>query len=339
MVHVLSAAGYWVRTLSLDQPSKGQWSDDVETRIGDVTDKSAVQSAMQSVDAVVHLAALLHIANPPPEMREKYERINVGGTATVVEAAIEAGVKRVVLFSTIAVYGHADGCVLNEMSPTHPDTFYAQTKLAAEQLVLNAKRKDGQHLGTVLRLGAVYGSRIKGNYERLTHALARHRFIPVGNGLNRRTLVYDKDVGRAAVLAVSYPAAAGRVFNVTDGKFHTLNEIIESICSALGRKPPRFSLPVGPTRALVGFIEKGCRSLGIKPPVTREMIDKYTEDIAVDGSLIQKELGFVPQYDLKTGWEETIREMRGKLGGWEDGKMGRWEDRRLGRWEDGKVRR
>ena len=40
------------------------------------------------------------------------------------------------------------------------------------------------------------------------------------------------------------------------------------------------------------------------------MIDKYTEDIAVDGSLIQKERGFVPQYDLKTGWEETIKEMR-----------------------------
>jgi UDP-glucose 4-epimerase len=164
---------------------------------GDVTDKAAVQSAMQGVDAVIHLAALLHIFNPPPAMREKYERVNVGGTTTVVEAAIKAGVKRVVLFSTIAVYRASDGCVLNEASPTHPDTFYAQTKLAAEQIVLNAKGADGQPLGTVLRLGAVYGSRIKGNYERLTHALARHRFIPVGNGLNRRTLVYDKDVGRA----------------------------------------------------------------------------------------------------------------------------------------------
>ena len=169
---------------------------------------------------------------------------------------------------------------------------------------------DGQPLGTVLRLGAVYGSRIKGNYERLTHALARNRFIPVGSGLNRRTLVYDKDVGRAAALTVSHPAAASRVFNVTDGGFHTLNEIIESICAALGRNPPRLSLPVGPTRALVGLVEKGSRSIGLKPPITREMIDKYTEDIAVDGSLIQKELGFVPQYDLRAGWEETVREMR-----------------------------
>jgi len=75
---------------------------------------------------------------------------------------------------------------------------------------------------TVLRLGAVYGSRIKGNYERLTHALARHRFIPIGSGLNRRTLVYDKDVGRTDALAVSHPAAAGKIFNVSDGRFHSM---------------------------------------------------------------------------------------------------------------------
>jgi hypothetical protein len=42
------------------------------------------------------------------------------------------------------------------------------------------------------------------------------------------------------------------------------------------------------------------------------MIDKYTEDISVDGSLIQKELGFIPQYDLKADWEETIKEMRAR---------------------------
>ena len=101
------------------------------------------------------------------------------------------------------------------------------------------------------------------------------------------------------------------------------NEIIEAICSALGRKPPRWFLPVGPTRTLIRLIEKGSHAIGLKPPITLEMIDKYTEDIAVDGSLIQKELGFVPQYDLKTGWEETIGEMRGKMGSWEDGKMGR----------------
>ena len=303
-------AGYQIRAFSFDAPTVGMFPQSVEVLIGDVTDQVAVRSAMRGVDAVVHMAALLHIVNPSPELCEKYERINVGGTARVIEAAIEAEVRRVVLFSTIAVYGQASGQVLHEQSPTRPDTYYARTKLAAEQIVLNARGADGQPLGTVLRLGAVYGSRIKGNYERLTHALARHHFIPIGNGLNRRTLVYDKDVARAAVLAVSHPAAAGRVFNVTDGEFHALNEIISSICAALGRKPPRLSLPSGIVRSVARAIEGGYHIFGVISPITQGMVDKYTEDIAVSGSLIQKELGFVPQYDLQTGWRETIGEMR-----------------------------
>ena len=312
VVHALYQTGYRLRTFSVDESASGLFPPPVEVVIGDVADRAAVESAMQGVDAVVHMAALLHIVNPPPEMRKKYERINIGGTKTVIEVALVAGVKSVVLFSTIAVYGQADGQVLNEQSPTNPDTFYAKTKLVAEKIVLNARGTDGQPIGTVLRLGAVYGARIKGNYRRLARALARHRFIPIGNGLNRRTLVYDKDVGRAAVLAVSHPASAGRVFNVTDGGSHTLNEIIESICLALGRKRPRLSLPAGPTREVIGLIEKGSYAIGFKPPVTRDIIDKYTEGIDVDGSLIQKEFGFMPQYDLNTGWKETIEEMRAR---------------------------
>jgi UDP-glucose 4-epimerase len=104
-----------------------------------------------------------------------------------------------------------------------------------------------------------------------------------------------------------------KIYNVSDGQFHTLKEIIVAICDALGRNPPRFSVPVGPARFMAGLMEDTLRLVGQKSPIGRATIDKYTEDIAVDGSLIQKELGFIPQYDLKTGWEETIREMRGKI--------------------------
>lgn len=308
VVKALHDAGYSIRTLSIDPPSAGIWPDDVEARVGDVTNVSAVQAAADGVDAVVHMAALLHIINPRPEMREKYVRVNVGGTETVVDAAIKEGVQRVVLFSTIAVYGASGGRVLDELSPTCPDTFYGQTKLDAEQVVLKARRADGAPLGTVLRFGAIYGSRIKGNYERLTHALSRNKFIPVGDGLNRRTLIYDRDVGRAVVQVVSHPDAAGRLYNVTDGGFYSMNEIIEAICLALGRKPPLFSLPAGPIRMVAGLITKGADLLGRKAPITRETVDKYTEDIAVDGSLFQKEIGFVPQFDLKAGWRDAVKE-------------------------------
>jgi len=310
VVKALHDAGYSIRTLSIDPPPAGIWPKDVEAHIGDVTDPTAVRSSMADVDVVIHMAALLHIINPNYEMRKKYERVNVGGTATVIDAAIAAGVKRVVLFSTIAVYGDSEGAILNERSPVRPVTFYAQSKLAAEKLVLGARSSDGQPIGTVLRFGAIYGARIKGNYERLTHALSHHHFIPIGNGLNRRTLVYDKDVGRAALIAGFHPAAAGCLYNVTDGKFYPLNKIIESICSSLGRKPPRFSLPIGPIRFLAGLFGAVSSIIGVKALINQEIVDKYTEDIAVDGSLFQKETGFVPMYDLKTGWDETIEEMR-----------------------------
>lgn len=309
VVAALVEAGCLVRALSHDPPPADLWPAGVEAEVGDVTDRAAVRAAMRGVDAVVHLAALLHVVDPPASLRSAYERINVGGTALVSEAAREAGVGRLVLFSTIAVYGASAGGVLTEDSVPHPDSFYAETKLAAEQIVRAARRDDGGELGTVLRLGAVYGSRIKGNYRRLVTALARGRFIPIGRGLNRRTLVYDRDVGRAAVLAALHPAAAGQVFNVTDGRIHTLEEIIAALCGALGRMPPRVTLPVGPTRRVAGLLEDGARLCGLRSPVVRATIDKYTEDVAVDGSRLCS-LGFAPRYDLAAGWRETVAEMR-----------------------------
>ncbi len=199
---------------------------------------------------------------------------------------------------------------MTEETPVNPDTFYARTKLAAERIVLDAKRTDGQPLGTVLRFAAIYGPRIKGNYQRLVQALAHGRFIHIGDGRNRRTLIYDRDVAKAALLAVQHPNAAGKVYNVSDGQFHTLKEIINAICQTLGRTPLRFSVPVGPARIMAGLMEDIFRLVGQKSPISRDTIDKYTEDIAVDSTRIQKELGFKPQYDLKTGWQETINEMK-----------------------------
>jgi len=85
------------------------------------------------------------------------------------------------------------------------------------------------------------------------------------------------------------------------------------ICQALGRKPPRLSIPVAPAHFMAGLMEDTFQLLGRKSPIGRDTIDKYTEDIAVDSRLIQRELGFKPQFDLKTGWEETIRKMQGPI--------------------------
>jgi len=312
VVNAFHAAGYSIRTLSLDPPPAGTSPEDkdVEAIIGDITDLSAVQAAMQGVESVVHLAALLHMVNPPDHLLDLYRKINVGGTKNVVESAVKANVGRILFFSTISVYGDTNGHIINEDTLPRPDTFYARTKLDAEQMVLTAKDKDGKPIGTVLRLAAVYGSRVKGNYRQLLTALERGWFFPIGRGRNRRTVIYDKDVATAAVLTLQHPAAAGRLYNVSDGRYHRLDEIIEAICRALGRIPPRLSLPAAPVRFAVGLFEDALKMIGLKPPVSRATIDKYLEDVAVDGRLIQKELGFTPGFDLTAGWEDAVREMR-----------------------------
>jgi UDP-glucose 4-epimerase len=142
--------------------------------------------------------------------------------------------------------------------------------------------------------------------------LAKRRFIPVGSGTNRRTLIYDKDVANAVLAVLTNPNAAGKVYNVTDGEIYQLSDIIRAICEALGRKPPRMRLPVAPLRTGADIVDKGARLLGLRSPGFRSGIDKYTEDMAVDGHRIQAEIGFRPKYDLLSGWKETIEEMRAR---------------------------
>jgi UDP-glucose 4-epimerase len=286
------------------------FSADVDVRVGDIVDEAAVRSAVAGVDTVVHTAALLHVNDPPASSRIRYEEINVNGTRNVVDAALSAGVRRLVFFSTIAIYGPSHGQTLTEETHPRPDTLYGETKLTAESLVLEARRGDGSALGTVLRLAAVYGVGMKGNYAQLVRALARGRFVPIGPGHNRRTLVHAEDVADAALLAADHPAAAGRVYNVTDGQCHTLMEIIGFICNALQRPMPRWAVPIRAARFAAGALEWAARLVGRGSPVARHAIDKYLEDVSVAGNRIQMELGFRPRFDARSGWAATIADMR-----------------------------
>jgi UDP-glucose 4-epimerase len=282
----------------------------IDVRIGDINSLKDMRSAVKGVHLVVHMAAILHVMNPTRDQIPLYKVVNVDGTRNVVAVALEADVKRLIFFSTIAVYGDSAGSVLNEDTTPRPKTLYAQSKRQAEQIVLDACLPDGRPFGTVMRLAAVFGSRVKGNYRRLLQALAKKRFVLIGPGTNRRTLIYDKDVANAVLAVLNNPSAAGKIFNVTDGEIHSLNDIIQSMCEALGRKPPRAHLPVAPLRTAANIIDKGTRMLGLDFAGFSNTLDKYTEDLAVDGQKTQDEIGFRPKYDLLAGWKETVEEMR-----------------------------
>lgn len=310
VVRACLAEGWSVRALARARPAVGLLPADVEFVQADLADAGALAPAMAGVDVVFHLAAKLHIPNPSPELRAEYARVNVDGTRAVVDAARAAGVRRLVFFSSIAVYGPSRGAVMDESTEPAPDTIYGETKLAAERLVLGSAAGAGSGPpATILRLAAVYGPRVRGNYRQLLHALARGRFVPIGPGANRRTLVHEEDAARAAVLAARHFAAAGEIFSVTDGGSHTLAEIIDAMCAALGRRPPRLRLPAGPVRAAAGITERAAALAGRRLPLG-QAVDKYLEEVIVDGRRLIERLGFQPRFALEAGWRQTVEVMR-----------------------------
>lgn len=276
----------------------------VEWVEGDVADPAVAARAVDGVDTVFHLAAKVHASAMNADLERETWRVNRDGTETVWRAAARAGVSRFVFFSTIAVYGPGQGGAwLDESATPRPDTPYASSKLEAEAIALST---EGTIAGTVLRVAAVYGPGVKGNYQRLVRALERGYYVPIGDGRNRRTLVYQDDVAAAALLAASHPDAAGATFNVTDGGVHTVNEIVAAISAALGRRPPRVRVPAAPIAAGLGVVEAGFRLIGRRPPVGRATLAKLLEDVAIDGSRLRRTLGFTPSMTLEKGWRATV---------------------------------
>jgi UDP-glucose 4-epimerase len=303
LVRRLIEHGYAVRALVRGtRDCHAVLPESVEVVRGDITDRALMRRAVKDVNVVFHLAAKLHINNPPPGARAEYVRVNVEGTRALVEAArCERSVNRFIFFSTINVYGATrHGQVFDDDAPLNPDSLYAETKARGEEIVRETCD------GVVLRVAAVYGAHMKGNFPRLLNTLRKRRPVIVGDGLNRRTLIYTEDLCHAAILAAERTESGGQTYNVTDGQLHTLREIINAMSDALGQPPPRLRLPKSPIRFAAGVLEDSFHLIGKDAPICRATIDKLTEDVAVTCGKIQRELGYRPQYDLRTGWRETV---------------------------------
>ena len=140
--------------------------------------------------------------------------------------------------------------------------------------------------------------------------LARRRFVQLGTGENRRTLVFDEDVAAAAIACANAASAASKVYNVTDGRVHAMRDIVAAICAGLGRKPPRLQIPVSPVRMIARTMETVGSAANIRLPIRSATIDKYLEDVAIVGERIRADLNWEPQVDILSGWRETIAGLR-----------------------------
>jgi UDP-glucose 4-epimerase len=172
---------------------------------GDLLDPTILRSAMEDVDAVIHLAAVvrtpLSYDNPA-----WLEQVNHWGTAQLVEACLMTGVQRLLFTSTTAVYGPAGPH--DEESLCRPQGPYAQSKLAAEQVIRNAQERGLQP--TILRLGTLFGLAPITRFDAVANRFAylagvRHPITVYGDGSQRRPLVHVADASAALIHLLKSP--------------------------------------------------------------------------------------------------------------------------------------
>jgi UDP-glucose 4-epimerase len=207
----------------------------VDTVLGSITDREALERALHSCDAVAHLAAVADV-NDVHASPEDAERVNARGTVTVLEAARRAGVKRIIYASTIWVYSD---CVPEDVDEDTllppPSHLYTSTKLAGELYCKAYQELYGIDY-TILRFGIPYGPRAREAAvvpAFVNKALAGEPLTLAGDGSQSRKFVYVEDLadGVAAGLA---DVAVNRVYNLASDETVTIKQIAETIKELMG---------------------------------------------------------------------------------------------------------
>jgi len=209
---------------------------------GDLFDSpQRLRDMMAGCRAVVHAAAEVYVDGT----RERLRASNVESTRRVFTAAAEAGVRRGVHFSSVAVYGTLPGPIREESGRTgrlNPKDHYGQTKRAAEEVVEELHGTGGLEL-TILRPPALFGERDRRITHRLARALKRRVLFLPGRGQNRLALAYAGNVAAAVDPALTGPSAGGDVFNVTEDTLVTPRSLFLGLGRELGIRPYLVNVP------------------------------------------------------------------------------------------------
>jgi UDP-glucose 4-epimerase len=246
---------------------------------GDLRDTAKVADAVRGIDIVFHEAAFVSVPQSMDDPLPCFE-INQRGTEYLLEAARKAGVKRVVLASSAAVYGDLETMPLEEQFPLRPLSPYAVSKRVDELYAEMYTRSFGLD-AVALRYFNVYGPRQRPDsmYAAAVPIFARRLMDgkPVtiyGDGGQTRDLIYVGDVVRANLAASEHPNAPGQVFNICTGDETRIIDLIEVLMDLFPNAPaPEF----GPTRA--GDIY---RSLG-NPRKAAELLEFKSQTSLSDG--------------------------------------------------------
>jgi nucleoside-diphosphate-sugar epimerase len=284
LVQALLAAGRRVRVLDNFLTGKREnlaglaeaHGDAYELVEGDLRDITITRRAVEGAEYVLHQGALPSVPRSVADPILSNE-INVGGTLSLLVAARDAGVKRVVYAASSSAYGDTSELPKRESMATNPKSPYAVQKLTGEQYMRIFHEVYG--LETVsLRYFNVFGPK---QDPASTYAAVIPRFITAvlsgesptiyGDGLQTRDFTYIENVVRANILACDAPrAACGRVINIACEERISLLDVLEVLYGLAGRRlSPRFEpARAGDVRDSLADISLAKDLLGYKPSVS-----------------------------------------------------------------------
>jgi nucleoside-diphosphate-sugar epimerase len=273
--------------------------------VGELGERGALRRLVEGQEGVVHVAAVYRTAGHPDSY---YRDVNVGGTERLLEAALEAGVRRFVHTSTVGVHGDVKNPPADETAPIAPGDVYQATKAEAEALALRFHRERGLPL-CVVRPGAIYGPG-ETRLLKLFRAIARGRYAIVGSGRSYYHPVYIDDLVQGFLLALDRPEAVGEAFLVCGPSYVSQAELAALIARHTGGRVLPFKVPAAPIQWVGDLVEAVCVPLGIEPPLHRRRVDFWTKSRAFTIAKARRLLGYDPKVDLDEGVARTAAAYR-----------------------------
>lgn len=271
------------------------------TVIADVRDQDQLDSLLADTDIVVLLAAQHRDDVTPTSL---YYDTNVGGMRNVLNAMQKNGVKRLLFFSSVAIYG------LNKNNPDEsfaadPFNHYGKSKWEAETVVQEWYKTHSDWNIDIIRPTVIFGERNRGNVYNLLHQLATGRFCKVGKGKNVKSMAYVGNVVAFVTYMIENVTEGYNVFNYVDKPDFDMNRLTDLVCATLGKKNPSIRLPYwigmagGYCFDIIAFITRR------KLAVSSVRVKKYCATTQYDSSKAHS-TGFIPPYTLQEGLIRTL---------------------------------
>jgi nucleoside-diphosphate-sugar epimerase len=290
-----------VRTPAKAQDLRGLGCELVD---GSLSDAEAIRRGIGGCDAVFHVGATYKVGVPKSAHARMHDA-NVAGTERVLDAAIEAGVSRIVYVSTGNVYGNTHGRVVDEgyVRPLPPEflSYYDQTKYEAHQVALDRIAKGAPIV--IVQPCAVYGpddpSELGNMIDQTRTGKMKLRMFPDA-GFN---FVYVEDLAEGILLAYD-KGRIGESYNL-GGPQSTMGELVEKTATLSGRKPPRITMPAFLMKLAIPIGPVVGKVMGFPPNLAELIRTSNGVTFWMTDEKARRELGYTTR-DLDTGLKQTL---------------------------------